>query len=381
MRGRPIGVVRVVAWAVPFLIAFLLAGCDGNGNQDQGAAATPSPAPRDVQKGSPRSFELGLASFPTEPTEASYKKAFTLAGQVGELILIQRAPPWQEFVGGGTLSKNTQETTQEEKRLAEENRLGIFFGVDPTDPADRGRLQALPEGLAGKSFADKEVRDAFIAYVKYVALNYKPQLLALGIEINMYYEQQPDDFDNFVSLYSEAYDAVKEISPDTLVFPTFQLEAMEGLLSPDSESVPEWSLLQKFEPKLDLVAVSTYPSFVFDSPDSIPSDYFSQIKSYTSKPIAIASAGYSSGPGRNGVNEGTETEQAAFVGRLLLEADSLDMPFVVWLTGCDPAVPADPPFDLYAHTGLRRSDGSPKPAWQVWAQQAARPLEVKNPDE
>jgi hypothetical protein len=363
------------------LVAFLLAACGGNGDQDQGAASTPSPAPRDAQKGPPRSFELGLSSFPTEPTEASYKKAFILAGQVGELILIQRAPPWQEFVSGGELSKNCQDTTQEEKRLAEENRLGIFFGIDPTDPADRGRLQGLPESLAGKSFADKEVRDAFIAYVKYVALNYKPQLLALGVEINMYYEQQPDDFDNFVSLYFEAYDAVKEISPETLVFPTFQLEAMQNLLSPDSESVPEWSLLQKFEPKLDLVAVSTYPSFVFDSPDGIPSNYFSQIKSYTSKPIAIASAGYSSGPGRDGLNEGTETNQAAFVRRLLLEADTLEMPFVVWLAGCDPAVPADPPFDLYAHTGLRRSDGSPKPAWQAWAQQAARPLEVKNPDE
>jgi hypothetical protein len=156
---------------------------------------------------------------------------------------------------------------------------------------------------------------------------------------------------------------------------------MQNLLSPDSESVPEWSLLQRFEPKLDLVAVSTYPSFVFDSPDGIPSDYFSQITAYSSKPIAIASAGYSSSPGRDGLNEGTETNQAAFVSRLLLEADGLDMPFVVWLTGCDPTVPADPPFDLYAQMGLCRSDGSPKPAWQIWAQQAARPLEVKNPDE
>jgi hypothetical protein len=381
VRRRPIRAARVTAWAIPVLIAFLLAACGGNGNQDQGAATTPSPAPRYAQKGPPRQSELGLSSFPTEPTEASYKKAFILAGQVGELILIQRAPPWQEFVSGGALSKNTQDTTQEEKRLAEENRLGIFFAVDPTDSADRGRLQGLPESLAGKSFADKEVRDAFIAYVKYVALNYKPQLLALGVEINMYYEQQPDDFENFVSLYFEAYDAVKDISPETLVFPTFQLEAMQNLLSPDSDSAPEWSLLQRFEPKLDLVAVSTYPSFVFDSPDGIPSDYFSQIKSYTSKPIAIASAGYSSGPGRAGLNEGTEANQAAFVRRLLLEADGLDMPFVVWLTGCDPTVPADPPFDLYAHMGLCRPDGSPKPAWQAWAQQAARPLEVKNPDE
>jgi hypothetical protein len=198
--------------------------------------------------GLPRPFELGLSSFPSEPTEESYEKAFALAGEVGELILIQRAPPWEEFAAGGTLSKNTQETTQEEVLLAEENNLDIFFGIDPTDSADRGRLQDLPDKLRGKNFADKEVRDALIAYVKYVALNYKPKYLAIGIEMNMYYERQPDDFDNFVSLYFEAYDVVKSLSPDTLVFPTFQLEAMQNLLSADDGALPEWHLLRRFEP-------------------------------------------------------------------------------------------------------------------------------------
>jgi hypothetical protein len=372
VRRRTVRPVGVVAWALLFPLAILLAACIENGSPGQNASPTSSPAPRDVQKGDPRPFRLGLGSFPAEPTETSYKKAFALAGEVGELVLIQRAPPWQEFVSGGTLSKNTQETTQEEKKLAEENRLGIFFGIDPTDPADRSRLQ----GLAGKNFADKEVREAFIAYVKYVALNYRPQLLALGVEINMYYEQQPDDFENFLSLYFEAYDAVKSISPDTLVFPTFQLEAMQNLLSSNSDAAPEWSLLQRFEPKLDVVALSTYPSFAFASPDDIPEDYFNQIGNYTNKPIAIASAGYSSGPGRDGLNEGTETAQAAFIRRLLLEADHLTMPFVIWLEGTDPGIPADPPFDLYAHTGLCRSDGSHKPAWQIWAGQASRPLET-----
>jgi hypothetical protein len=364
-----------VALAVPLLLAIILAACGGG--RDEGSSSTSSPVPRDVQKGIPRPFKMGLSSLPAEPTGASYEKAFALAGQVGELILIQRAPPWQEFAASGTLSKNTEDTTTEEKRLAEENRLGIFFAIDPTDPADRSRLQGLPQELEGKTFGDQEVRDAFIAYVKYVALNYEPQLLALGTEINMYWEQQPEDFENFLSLYFEAYDVVKGISPDTLVFPTFQLEAMQDLLSPDGDPVEEWSLLQRFEPKLDVVALSTYPSFVYDSINDMPTDYISRVKHYADRPIAIASAGYSSGSGRDGLNEGTEMEQMGFVRFLLQEADRLDMPFVIWGEACDPAVPADPPFDLYAHTGLCRSDGSFKSAWQIWAGQASRPLVVE----
>jgi hypothetical protein len=123
-----------------------------------------------------------------------------------------------------------------------------------------------------------------------------------------------------------------------------------------------------------LVVLSTYPSFVFDKVEDIPTDYFTKVSRYTNKPVAIASAGYSSGPGRDGLNEGTEEEQAAFVQRLLEEAENSNMAFVVWLTGCDLAFDTNPPFDLYNYIGLCRSDGSHKPAWLIWAEQAARPL-------
>jgi hypothetical protein len=378
VHRRWIGLAATALWLGLSLAGTLLTGCGAGQPPDGGNATKTPPAVRDRHIGTPRSFALGLSSQPSEPTSSSYEKAFAFAGQVGELIMIQRAPPWEEFVPGGTLSKSTQEATQREKLLAEENRLDIFLAIDPTDPADRGKLN-LPGELQGKTFADETVRQAFIAYVKYMTLNYEPRYLALGVEVNMYFEEQPDDFANFVSLYADAYDAVKSISPETLVFPTFQLEAMENLLSPTGAG-PEWDLLDRFGSKMDLVAFSTYPSFVFKDPESIPANYFSQIQSHTTKPIAIAAAGYSSGPERGGLNQGTEAQQATFLGRLLTEADQLNMAFVVWLAGRDPASPASPPFDLYDQMGLLHADGSAKPASQVWSSQAARPLKGGNPD-
>jgi hypothetical protein len=369
------GLAVAALWLGLSLSGILLSGCGSGQSPNGDGAANPSPAARDLHVGLPRPFQLGLSSLPSESTSSSYDKAFALAGDLGELVMIQRQPPWEEFLPGGSLSKSTEETTQREEQLAKDNNLQIFLAIDPTDPADRGELN-LPDKLKGKTFADETVRQAFIAYVKYIALNYKPRYLALGTEMNMYYEQQPDDFPYFVSLYSEAYDEVKSISPDTLVFPTFQLEGMENLLSP-TRALPEWNLLDEFGSKLDLVALSTYPSFVFDSPESIPTDYFSQIRSHTTKPIAIAGAGYSSGPEREGLNQGTEAQQATFLQRLLTEADNLKMTFVVWLAGRDPTSPAAPPFDLYNHMGLYRADGSTKPAARIWAEQAARPLNEK----
>jgi hypothetical protein len=322
---------------------------------------------------------MGISSLPKEATTAGYEKAFKLAGENGELILIQRAPPWEEFRPGGAISAETLDLTREEKRLAEENGLGIFTAVDPLDPADRGRLASPPDDLADAGFGDSRVRSAFIAYAQYLALNLKPRYMALGMEVDLYEAARPDDFDNFVSLYFEAYDAVKDISPETLVFPTFQMEAIQNLLSPPGQAgqpgLPNrWDLVLRFEPKVDILAVTTYPSFAFKTPNDIPADYYDQLRRYSDAPIAIAAAGYSSGPGREGINEGTEEEQAAFLGRLLQDAQRLEMAFVVWFASTDPAFVQAPPLDLLQYIGLRRADGSAKPAWQVWSEEADRPL-------
>lgn len=356
---------------LPFLLAIVwLAACQ------QEESSSPTPVSTAV---SSRPFEMGLSSLPEDSSKAGYRKVFSLAGENGELILIQRAPPWEEFLPGGVISAETVDLTREEKRLAEENGLEIFAAVDPLDAADRSRLASPPEELADAGFGEPRVRSAFIAYAQYLALNLKPRYMALGMEVDLYEAARPDDFDNLVSLYFEAYDAVKDISPETLVFPTFQMEAMQNLLLPpaqaDRPGTPtRWYLMLHFEPKMDILAVTTYPSFVFAAPDDIPPDYYDQLRHYSDVPTGIAAMGYSSGPGRDGINEGTEEEQQAFLRRVLRDARQLNMVFAVWFASSDPPFVQEPPLDLLQYIGLRRADGSPKPAWQVWTREAARPI-------
>src|SRR3990172_3410661 len=163
---------------------------------------------------------------------------------------------------GAEVGQSTAETTAAEKQAIDQGDLRLFFAIDPTDSATgRDRLAGLPPESSGKTFADADVREAFVSYAKYVALNYKPAYLALAVEINLYLDKNPDALGDVVSLYNEAYDRVKEISPDTQATVTFQYEDMQALLPTEDRHQTSWPLIKPFAPKLDVMAISTYPSF------------------------------------------------------------------------------------------------------------------------
>lgn len=339
-------------------------------------ATQDEPPPTATGSGLPRTFAMGLSSLPPELTEESYANAFKLAASTGEVILIRRTPPWEELLTDRSFpSACTTENTRREIALADQYGLDIFVAIDTADITEGcGQAAELPAELRGAGFADQQVREAFIQYAQYVVVNYQPSYLALGVEVNTLEQENPEDFEQFVSLYNEAYDAVKALSPETLVFPTFQLEMLGGDLPSDRPRRTQWHLISRFASRMDLLAVSSYPSLAFSDPEQIPADYYLQLASYSDRPIAIADMGYASGLGTTENGAATEAQQAAFLRRTLNDAQQLAMPLVVWFVGQDTTFTSKPPFDVLQQIGLRRQDGTPKSAWREWERTARQPL-------
>lgn len=361
---------RALGLAAILVAALVLVACADTTSDAPVATPTIAGTP-----GLPRTFAMGISSLPPELTEQSYEDTFALAGSAGEVILIQRTPPWAELIAGH-ISEETVQTTRREVELAEEHGLDIFVAIDPTDSAERrSRLAGLPEDLRGAGFGDEQVQQAFLAYARYVAEQYQPKYLALGVEINGYQQHHPEDFERFVVLYHQAYDEVKQISPETLVFPTFQLEELQGLLPPGEPLPPQWYVISRFEPRLDLLAVSSYPKLAYETVDDVPESYYAQLVLYTDRPIAISGMGYSSASGEDDPQDAAELGQAAFLQRTLDNAQQLSMPFVIWFVGQDPSFTGGESLDLLQDTGLRRQDGSAKPAWTIWDENARRQLD------
>lgn len=358
------------------ICAAVLAACGSSGDSSRSPTSLPAP----TSDGRSRGFEMGLSSLPAELTQDSYESAFELAGRAGDLILIQRTPPWEEMISGH-LSDETVAATERETKLAGEQHLDLFVAIDPTEEVDgKSEIAGLPDRLRGAGFDNLEVQGAFIAYAQYVAENYRPKYLALGVEINSYQLQHQDDFERFVIVYHRAYDAVKLLSPDTLVFPTFQYEELQGLLPLSDPRPPQWNLLSRFEPRIDLLAISSYPSLLYPDPQVIPDSYYAQLPSHTNRPIAIAGLGYASdvAPETTGPAAG-EANQASFLRKVLDNAQQLNMRFVVWFVGQDPSFAGDPGFESFRHTGLLGEDGTAKRAWSVWAAAAARSVATPEP--
>lgn len=356
------------------LLAALASGCGAR----QGGSMVATPTPR-AGEGAPRAYRLGFSALPATLTDAAQAEAFALGAKHGDVLLLQKPVAWTEFAAGGTPSTRTRNQTASERDRAQALGLQLFVALDPFDPADRGRLAAPPVGMETKDLGDPTLRSALVAQAKYVAVNYRPAYLAIGVEVNGTYERNPAQYAKFAEAYQEAYAAAKSASPTTLVFPTFEYEQLLGVVPWEAPHPPRWELLRDFADRSDLFAIATYPSFTYSVARKVPPDYYRQVREQTKLPVAFASAGYASAAGRDGVNSSTADEQRRYLQRLLGDADALASPLVVWFLRQDANYLAAPPFDLFQSIGLVDREGKPKEAWAAWEQAAKRPYDSSTP--
>ncbi len=206
----------------------------------------------------------------------------------------------------------------------------------------------------------KQYLDSATAFVK----KYQPKYFAVGIEVNVLYEKSSKSFEEFVEFYEEVYSAIKAASPQTKVFPIFQLEKMKGLHGglfggKNEPEKNEWFLLEKF-PHADLIAFTTYPGLIYKEPAEISEDYYTEISSHTSKPIAFTEIGWHSASSPAGWESSVE-EQAQFISRFFELNQELKSELIIWSFLYDQNT-----IEPFNSMGLFEKDGNEKAAWKEW---------------
>lgn len=359
-----------------FFSALILAAlaCTGGGTP------TVPPTPQDSVFDSNRTA-YGFFPSPPEATLKSVMQMYKDLGAHADVILLQQNIPWEEFENSGDVQSARITDIRNQYVLAAQNGLEVIFVVDPLNGLNRREFLGLPAGWEA-GFVNPSVRAAFRNFTLRVVREFHPRYLGLASEINTYMDAHPDDAANYVSLYNEVYQAVKAEAPETQIFVTFQWEDLNNLFPQPEEGNRErfhvnWEQVEAFEPNLDLWAISSYPFVAFENGSQIPSDYYTPLLTRTSKPLAVAEGGFISR--ETPPFHGDPQSQVDYLNAIHSQLGSR-LSFWIYLLLSDFDINSYAPLmrqqgqsendintlGFFGSVGLRESDGTPKPALEVW---------------
>ncbi len=322
----------------------------------------------------------GFFPSPPETSLASVFKLYKDMGEHADFVLIQQNTAWQDFVNGYESESQTRTDLTNQVKLARQNNLEYIFVIDALNGLNRKEFVGLPQGWEA-SFGNADVRSAYTNYALWLVLTFHPRYLGLASEINTYMDAHPDDAANFISLYNEIYTQIKAEAPETQIFVSFQWDDLNNMFPQPEEGDrkpydTKWEQIEAFEPNLDLWVISTYPYFIFNNQE-IPADYYTPLLTRTDKLLAVAEGGFSTenvGPFQgspesqvaylNAIHMQLGPRLAFWVNTLFNDLDIDSYAKTMKQQGRDPQEALS--LGAFAYIGLRASDGSPKPALEVW---------------
>lgn len=296
-----------------------------------------------------RGFYLGYLTIPH--IGQSFDDAYLNASERIEIVPIWGAPSafyeMPEVLDGswGDIFVNT---------LIRGNNLAPLIHMSFIDS---GMTLKVPPGMEGATLNDSNFRERYIETAVNIVTISRPKFFSLGNEVNRWYEyhglEGNNSFLNWVSLYEEAYDAVKTLSPETVVFCTFSREMVSELREADL------TVLELFNPdKLDMLIFTSYPNAVstINRPSDIPDDYYKNASDY----MPGKAFGFSKISWPSRMEFGGEAGQTQFltdaVSRLTL-SNTVDLKLLMWTWNTD----------LEGDTsGLITRDGVEKQALELW---------------
>lgn len=304
--------------------------------------------------------ERGIAitprNFPNHAA-ADVEEAFRLAQELGRhAVFIYQWSALDSAVAGAMVAK------------AREHGLVPVVGLSPTTLGQGRKELDLPPQLRAKasaklSFSNARIRRAFVQAAADLA-RLEPPYLCLATEINLLALQRLPEYLHFVTLYKDAYRAVKRVSPQTKVFVTFQWEWVRILDAREPARIAEHSkLINIFRPELDLVGFTSYPAPFHEDPARLPADYYSWMFRHIpqSDAVMLMEIGWPT------AGSGSEAEQISFIERLPALLKGINLVGIEWALLHDVSLGA---FDADLNTvGLRHRDGRPKPGYRVFRSQ------------
>ncbi|HLC04882.1 MAG TPA: hypothetical protein VJK02_17750 [Anaerolineales bacterium] len=246
-----------------------------------------------------------------------------------------------------------------------------------------------PEDLVGRSFSDPEYQRRAAAFAAAVAERYGDQLdyLELGNEVNIYFNDHPDELQPFLDLLREARDAVYVVRPDLAVGTVLAFH--ELMASGRLDMIDTFKIG-------DFLAYTYYPhspGFRYDGDTSVFAGVLDRmIERSGDMPFIVVENGWATARSLGG-SEGSQAEYIRATFATLAERRG-SFGWHLWFgfhdgeqsiceegglsflpPGTDPESLGDAWgqfVDYLCTLGLRQYDGTPKQGWPVFKEELAK---------
>jgi hypothetical protein len=334
----------------------------------------------------PRAFRMGFTPFPHDMTVEAVVQTRQFVKSHGDIFAFHiEGVPWAECLEGKPFSPELVRDWEGQKQATPEGGrvyLAISLGRGTLKEAEKSL--PIPDALRGKPYDDPLVKRAYLAYCRRMVEFFRPDYLAIGIEINEIHQAGPKVWDAYAGLHRHVYEALKEGRPDLPIFASFTLHGMLNLTGRDREAMLE--AYRQIMSRNDLVAVSFYPFIRGGTTDYTGClGWLDEHFGGYHKPYAIVETGEAAErlrfPKSGQVIEGTPEKQAAYYEALLAFAQGHETRFVIsylhrdydalWDKIKDVSLEA---FLAWRDCGLLDEQGKPRAAFQVWERHRRHPL-------
>ncbi|MDX1601331.1 MAG: hypothetical protein R3191_07455, partial [Anaerolineales bacterium] len=169
-----------------------------------GAAAVPTFA---------RGVNMSPAGFPNDYSQlpAFYDEVASIPDAA-----VQWNGAWREDVASGT---DAGQPPQPAIGLLTEARSHGLLPVVVFGWRSGSNLYLRVPGNSTNNWSNADACQLYAQMLADIARQHQPPYILLGNENDFYFEQAPDDYENWIAAYGEAYSAIKRASPDTRVGP------------------------------------------------------------------------------------------------------------------------------------------------------------------
>lgn len=323
-----------------------------------------------------RTFRLGFSANPPKGTTESAIATIEAWSQHADAAIMHVSVPYKVLLSG--TSAITQ-VTNNDLPLANFYRakgLPLTITVDITDGLNRSA--EAPELVQLKrSITEPAVQQVYRDYVKAVTSIIRPDYLGLAAETNLIREQVPAPvYAALVVMTNAAAADVRSIGGKLpLLYASIQADVAWG--PPPAAYRGAETDFRDF-PFNQVLALSSYPYFVYADPDQIPLDYYTRIGNGRPLPMLVVEGGWTSAS--VGSVKSSPATQARYVRRheKLLDSAKAIAWFQLNYSDIDVSTyPAQPPgsiLPLFAAIGFVDVELRPKPSFAAYDSVFARPL-------